>query len=332
MRATACSVRRLLLAGVLLVGVAAAASGNPSRERQSWRRGQWFIDNPTEDGKVQFSLRVVNDNDREERSESLPQSDLQGLSHADLAGAESKQASFDLHRDAGTFHCRGDVHGGQGGGTFELALDPAFPVALERRGIGRPSEDQQIEFAFEDMGFAFLDELNAQHYPRPTLDQLVALGEHAVNTRFVREMGEAGMQLGSLDRLLQARDHGVTPRFAREIREAGLGRLTYEELLTARDHGVSPHYIADMKAAGFEHLELATLLMARDHGVTARYIQELADNGYRNVPLPQLIRARDHGVNAAWVRKVHDRLGHDVTLDELIMMHDRGEIVGDAGR
>jgi len=359
--------RLLVTAGMLvLAGSAGAGDSDIARHPGAWQHGQWFIDDVRDDtpqpgDQVLFGLRVVTENNRESRSHMVPLATLQGLSKADLAGDADKTVSFDVHRDAGTFHCHGTVHHSVGAGTYDLALDPGYARGLEQRGLRRPTENEQIELAFGDVGFDFLDELKAQRYPKPDLDQLITLSEHGVTTRYVHEMAEAGLRLGSLDQLEQARDHGITPNYVAAMKSAGFTNLTYAQLLTARDHGISSHYVAEMKDAGFDHLDiarlleardhgitpryvsemkdagfdhldLATLLNARDHGVTASYVRDLADNGYRHPSLSELVRARDHGVNGAWARKVHEKLGHDVTLDRLIMMRDRGEILEDDGR
>ena len=67
--------------------------------------------------------------------------------------------------------------------------------------------------AFNDMGYAILDELRNQGYNRPSIEDLVTLGHHGVQFDYVRGLGSLGYRVGSTDRLQELRDHGVTPAF-----------------------------------------------------------------------------------------------------------------------
>ena len=104
---------------------------------------------------------------------------------------------FLLRRDAGTFTCEGIFREGVGGGAFTYAANPAFADELRKRGVTRPTAQQQYEMAKHDVSLALVDDLRAQGYQTPTSDDLVQAGHHGVSGRYVREMGALGYKVGT---------------------------------------------------------------------------------------------------------------------------------------
>jgi hypothetical protein len=277
---------------------------------------------------------------------------LQGLTAEQITG-KATDVHFEIVRDAGTFVCDGRAGAGEGGGLFELQLAPGFAAELERRGVGKPTEAQQIRLALADAGLNLLDELAAQKYTMPKVDELVRMADHGVSHEYVAGMGRLGYRTNTVAGLVKLRDHGVDPGYILGLKEAGFDDLSTAELLTARDHGVDPEYVAEMRrlghkdmtlqelvrvrdhgvdaqfirgmaAHGHDDLPLAQLVRSRDHGVDPSYIKKMADAGYAGLELEELIRARDHGVDGAFARRIKSRLGRKVSLDELIRIRDRG--------
>ena len=320
------------------------------------RHGQWFLDPGSKgDAKdnLRFSLRRVDgDSWQSWGSDPVSIEDLEGLTPQDF-GAGSHGVTFRVRRDGGTFVCRGSIDGRRGAGTFELELDPDFAAELERRGLGVPTEEQQVRLVMANAGIALLDELKTQGYDRPDLPTLLKMADHGVRLEYVRGMGALGYRLGSLGELVRARDHGVDPWFVRGLAEAGFknlpferlltvrdhgvdptfiayyrsigyGRLTLDELLTLRDHGVDGSFIEGMRSLGFRNLSLDQLRSARDHGVDPHYVAEMAEAGFKNLALADLMRARDHGVDGSFARLVRERRGGQVPLEEMIELRDRG--------
>jgi len=315
-------------------------------------RGQWLLDPSIDSDHVQFGLRVEREGDHSHWGNTVSTARLEGLA-SDVLKHDVEHVAFRLVQDAGTFHCRGSITDGHGAGTFELVLDPGFARELEGRGVGRPSEAQQVKLAFANAGFGLIDALRDLRYPTPDVSKLVRMAEHGVREDYVRGLADLGFRLGSLDKLIEARDHGVDPRFIRGLQEVGYRGLTYEQLLTARDHGVNPSfvrgmreagagirpieemielrdhgvdpaYVKGMREAGFEHADLKELRVARDHGVDARYVQSLAEAGFGRLSLATAIRARDHGVSGSLARRARERLGPGATIDDAIEWRDRG--------
>jgi beta-lactamase regulating signal transducer with metallopeptidase domain len=314
-----------------------------STERKS--PGTWEIW-PDEAGKVHLKL-----NERADSSygSTIGIARLEGLPPALLSGAGGP-AQFRIRRDAGTLTFEGTFHSGIGAGTFVFAPAPTFPAELAKRGMATPTFAEQYVLARGDIGFAFLDELAAQHYAQPDLPGLVRAAEHGVNGDFVRDMGGLGYRLGQLEALVRLREHGVSQSFIRELAAQGLPRLTADDLVRARDHGVSPRYIGDLKALGYSwsldelvsardhgispeyvrdlrqlgyHLTLAELTTFRDHGISPEYVSELSALGYSQLSLAELVKARDHGLSPEYVRDLRGQ-GYTLTMDELLKARDHG--------
>lgn len=349
-RPAALLVVAALLAGTIPAGVARGSGGSDEPIPTS---GTWSLRSWTEAGRFETGLELSWRRGDEHRGSSTWMLDaIPTLSREQITG-KTAVVHFEIRRDAGTFQCDGHVGGGTGAGLYELELDPAYADGLAKRGIGRPSREQQVRLALSNASFAFLDELEKQGYPKPDLDMLLTLCNHGVTPDYVERMSALGYRFDTFEELVQARDHGVDPRFVQGMRDAGFGKLAYEELLTARDHGVDPRYVQGMREKGFRDLSLRELLRARDHGVDlrfveamaaagydeltleelihtrdngvdGRYIQGMAEAGYRKVALADLVRARQHGVDGRSAMRINAKLPERASLERLIQIHDRG--------
>ena len=285
--------------------------------------GQWTLSRGDSPDHVSFSLESHGRGWSHSSGSDVPVRELQGL---DLDHASNTSTvDFVLKRDAGSFRCHGVVQGREGAGLFTLELDAAYAAALEKRGLGRPTGDEQARLAYADAGFALLDELGAQGYPTPDVHEFLTMAQHGVNVEYVRGMAKLGYRFQTVRDLIRARDHGVDPDFVAELQSAGYSGLSYAVLLSARDHGVDGDYVSGMRGAGYGSLTIAQLQTARDHGVDPRYVSSMAREGYKDLPLESLVRARDHGVDAEFARDVHDRTGRRPPIDELIRLRDRGD-------
>src|SRR5262245_5076965 len=140
-------------------------------------------------------------------SHGLALTALSGITTAQLEGRPT-DVHFEIRRDAGTFVCDGRAGERHGGGLFELELEPAFAAELKRRGVGEPSESEQIRLALADAGYALLDALKRQRYETPTVSDLVRMAEHGVNVEYVTEMDRLGLRAETLAGLVMLRDHG----------------------------------------------------------------------------------------------------------------------------
>ena len=308
--------------------------------------GSWNISPSRTPGEVHLEMRE----DRSQSGRTMKLAALEGLSESQLSGGGP--VKFVLRRDAGTFTFEGTARDGHAGGTFSFAASQSFPGELEKRGLGRPTAEQQYEMARHDVGLALVDELQRRGYTRPTVAELVKAGHHGVGADYVREMAELGYALGSLEPLITLRDHGVTPAFVRGLASHGFTKIPVDEVRRVRDHGVTPEYIGQLKALGFGNLALAefvkvrdhgvtpeyisamrtlgyaeesmdALVNARDHGVTPEFVKGLSELGYDKLPLQEIVRTRDHGVTQEYAREMHG-LGHKVPLAALVKARDHG--------
>jgi beta-lactamase regulating signal transducer with metallopeptidase domain len=248
---------------------------------------------------------------------------LEGFSPSILSG-EGGPAKFSLRRDAGTLAFEGIFRSGVGAGTFDFTPNAAFPAEMAKRGFDAPNRTEQYQLARGNIGFAYLDELNAQKYERPTLAGLIRAADHGVHLDYLRGMGGAGYKLGRIEALVRTRDHGVTLKFIAGLAAEGIKGLSADELVRARDHGVTPEYIGTMRAFGYEGLPLEELIRARDHGVSADFIRRMAEAGYAELPLAELVRARDSGVTSEYVKALRDAGHKGLTLQELVKARNHG--------
>jgi len=301
---------------------AVAASTSPSSPEAA-TRGQWTAKEDDHPGTIWIGFQTVIPHGGWHQSwDRVSIAQLKGVTAAEVEGPTSAVA-FDLQRDAGTLHCHGEFSRGMGAGLFEVVLDPRYADQLAKRGVGRPTPEQQVQLALADAGFDLLDQLAADHYPTPTIDLFIKMAQHGVDVDYVKGMSKAGYRLGSVSELVRARDHGVDPTFIGAMADAGYSKLDYETLLRARDHGADSDFISGMAEVGYSKLPLEQLITARDHGVDPMYVEGMSRAGFPNLPLSTLIRARDHGVSPSFARHARESRPN-ATMDEIISMRDRG--------
>jgi len=307
----------------MLVSLAAFPSSMARAEAKAALGGQWMLSGSPEPGVGHLMMNyTLHGRDQGQWGRSLDLAQVRGL-RPDAFRARGPVA-FDIVRDAGTFICTGTMNGTSGKGAFTLRADAEFARTLERRGVGRPNEDQQARLALSDAGYALLDALEHEGYPVPRVATMVELGEHGVDAPFVTGLASAGFRLGSLDRLRETRDHGLTAEYVQELRRQGLTHLTFEQFMQARDHGVTAEFLQELRKAGYANLSYSELLEARDHGVSEDFIVALSEAGFVRLPLEAVVRARDHGLDARLARRARRELGLKATIDDAIEWRDRG--------
>lgn len=317
---------------MLAVALAALLSpaSVPAETRELPDRISWTIEeNDSRDraDNVQFSLsyRIDRPGHRSNwmHSNSMPLSELQGLTPAQYSSAGGAPVHFRMVREAGSFDCEGIVRRRRGAGDCRFIADPAFSAALTSRGFGTPSTPQLFSLATSNIGHRYVDELQRQGYARTSVDDLVRAGDHGVGYDYLREMGALGYRVRTLAALIEMRDHGVSADYVRQLVASGLKDIPAETLVSMRDHGVSPAYIAELRRAGYSNLPVSELIRLRDHGVSADYAKSLAAHGIRLRP-DELIRLRDHGVSADYVAELRAAGYRDFGPDEIVRLRDNG--------
>jgi beta-lactamase regulating signal transducer with metallopeptidase domain len=279
--------------------------------------GTWDVHLSSDPGQVQLTVRSGHST----HGRTMALADLERLAGTTLASAST--VHFPIRREAGTFTIDGTCRNSACAGTFVFEPSATFGAELAKRGIGRPTPQDQFYLAVADIGIAYLDTLAAAGYATPDLRTLVRAAQHGVDGAYVKEMAALGYRLGTVDPLIRLRDHGVDPEYVRGMAENGLAKLSANDLVRGRDHGVDPDYVHDLAALGFGGLGLDALVEARDHGVDPTYIRDMQSLGHK-LTIDGFTRTRDHGVDPDYVRGLAS-LGYDgLTDDALVSARDHG--------
>jgi hypothetical protein len=106
-------------------------------------------------------------------------------------------------------HGDGTCRSGFCGGTYVFDPDSAFADALAKRGIGRPTPQEQFALAISEVGTEYVEALAAAGDAKPDVRLLVRAARHGVGFEYLRAMIGLGYRVGALDRLIPLRDHGV---------------------------------------------------------------------------------------------------------------------------
>jgi beta-lactamase regulating signal transducer with metallopeptidase domain len=296
---------------------ATAATPSAAQAQSPDLVGTWELRLSRDPGMAQVTVRTEHGtHGRSVRMAQLPIT-------AEQISAPSANVAFPIQREAGTFHVEGICRSGVCAGTYSFEPNQSFGAELAKRGLARPTPQQQMDLALADVGIAFLDELTKNGYARPELTDLVRAAQHGVDTGYLREMAALGYRVGTVDALVHLRDHGVDPNYVRGMADNGFARLSVDELLTARDHGVDPAYVKGMRDLGFHRDDIASLVSTRDHGIDPSYIRGMQDHGYR-LTLEELTRTRDHGVDPAYVDGLSSLGYKGLTVDSLLRARDHG--------
>ena len=289
------------------------------REKEIRLPGTWELRTSDEPGRIYLQL---SERPYSQHGFTIALDQLEGLAPSILTAGGA--AKFEIRRDAGSIVFDGVFRAGVGAGTFDFTPSPTFAAQMAKRGFASPNQTEQYQLARGNIGFAYLDELNAQKYEKPNLDDLVRAANHGVHLDYLRGMGAAGYRLGNIEALVRTRDHGVTPEYVKALAEEGIKNLSAEDLVRARDHGVTATYVGTMRALGYGGLPLEELIRARDHGVSAEYVKAMAEAGHSRLALGDLVRARDHGVTAEYARAMREAGYGVLSLDEMVKARDHG--------
>ena len=310
--------------------------------------GTWELRLSRDPGMAQVTVRT----DQGNHGRSIRLDQLPGIS-IDQISAASSAIRLPIQREAGTFNVDGVCRSGVCGGTFAFVPSQPFADDLARRGLGRPTAQQQMDLALADVGRAYLEALEKAGYAKPDLTEVVRAAQHGVDSWYLREMTALGYRAGTLTALTQLRDHGVDPTYIKGMRDlgyridspeeltrlrdhgvdptyvkgmadSGFAKLNVDELLTARDHGVDPQYMKGMRDLGYRFDDIASFVKTRDHGIDPQFVGGLASLGYTKLTMDQLVQARDHGVDPQYIRGMADAGYKNIPLDSLIRLRDHG--------
>jgi hypothetical protein len=251
-------------------------------------------------------------------------SELRGLTPAHLA-SQGGPAAFRIVRQAGTLDCRGVAGGGRGAGECSFNGNADYAAALEKRGIGRPTFEQQYQLAMHDVGLDLVAELQRQGYAPITIDKLVAAGIHGVTLPYIRSLAEAGYRPADMKGLISFRIHRVDADYIRGIEPLnGAARFSPGEIVAMRIHRVSAEQARELAQLGYNQLSHKQLMSMAIHRVTPDYIRGLAAAGYRGIDPDQLVAMRIHGVTPEFARRMRGTGEGGVSARELVRMRIHG--------
>lgn len=247
--------------------------------------GTWSITPSSNAGQVHIELRYhhADATGSEEWDESH-----------DMPAPQIRDNSFTISSDAGEFHAQGTfITPSQGGGIWTFTPSPTFASALERRGVGTPSEKDQFSLAMANFRLSTLDTLLASGFDRPSISDLVRMTQHGVSNDYVSQLKNVQFSQKNVESLVRLHDHGVTARYMQAMQSMGY-RLSAEDLVRMVDHGVTVRYVQGLKDLGYRPSadELVRLV---DHGVSLSFIQRMRSHGYTHLSADELIRLADNG-------------------------------------
>lgn len=195
----------------------------------------------------------------------VPLTRLDGLTAEQIAASDAA-VRFRLREDAGTFSFEGSFRSGRGAGRFDFAPDPAFAGELARRGMSRPTPEQQFELARHDVDLAFLDELAAQGYSQPSTEALVKVGMTGVDLQYLRGMEDLGYRLGTVEALVELSNHSIGPAFIQQLASLGYRGLSPADLLRMGHNGLRAEFVREMNTRAGRQLSVDELIDLRTHG------------------------------------------------------------------
>lgn len=200
---------------------------------------------------------------------AIPLARFRGLPPQAMAAADAP-ARFQLAGEAGTVTFDGRFRDGRGSGDFTFTPDAGFAAGLSRRGLERPTAQEQLSLTLGGARLAVVDEylreLAAHGYARPGVRDLARLVSHDVQLRYVRELAEAGLRGGSVAQLIRLHNHRVDAGFIRELRAAGYTGLSADQLVRLRNHSVTPRFIRQANQERPRRLSVDELVRLRRKG------------------------------------------------------------------
>jgi hypothetical protein len=292
--------------------------------------GAWTASkNDKNDGKIYLSVVF----DRSQNGNTMPMSNLSGLTEAQVRATTQTPVHFEMKREAGNIVFDGTFRNGKGAGQFDFQPNRNYIAQIRSLGLDldEDEDDRQLfHLAMHDVSTSFIREMRAAGF-NVKLDKYIAMRIFNVDAAYVREMRDLGYNL-TADKLIETRIHNVSPQYIREMRAAGWNdsidglvqnrifkvtpefaaewkRLGYDldqdDLVNFRIHKVNPEFVKELAELGYKNVPADRLVEMRIHRVTAEFIRELQAAGYRNVPIRKMIDMRIHGIDAQFIEKMN---------------------------
>ena len=256
---------------VLLAAAPAARAGSSTSDDDF--AGNWTLWRQKDPAKMGLRLEYRTAHSHWSSSFDIRREELRGLTDEQLE-TQVGNASFELARDAGSFHCTGWLNRGKGGGEFTFEPSREYAEDLRRMGYGRLSPEEQYGMAVQDVSRDYIHQLERMGYGHIDRNMLMGLAVQGVTLDYIRELGDMGYRNLPLSKLMALRVQGVTPEYIRAMRQAYPG-IGAEKMIALRVQGVTPEYVRAMRDAGYTNLSVDELLAMRVQGVTPEYAREM---------------------------------------------------------
>jgi hypothetical protein len=242
---------------------------------------------------IQASFRKEARGDNENNwSTGFRPSDFVGLDLAGFRGAGSRPLSFAVVREAGRLDCSG--HGGESyaAGYCGFTANPAFIGLLERRGIGRPTDEQAFGLMALNARHELIDAIAASRYPVPSIDNLMALSALNVTGDYIAEMARAGYRPATIDSLIQFKALNITPEWIAGFVRIGYGNLPGDQLVQLKALDITPAYVVSFDRVGYRHLPVDQLVQLKAMNITPEFVQRIEAVDSSLPPVDKLVQLR----------------------------------------
>ena len=279
-----------MLCATVSVSSACFAQGiDPIRFRLEMQRG-----NPA---KIQASFHHQERNGHETNnwSSGFMPSDLIGMEVSSFHGAGSRPLHFAIIREAGRLDCAGNGGGDFASGSCRFTADAGFTQLLERRGIGRPTDEQAFGLMAINARRELIDALAAARYPTPTINNLMALSALGVDNRYISEMARAGYRPETLQKLIEFKALGITPQWIAGFVRVGYANVPGDGLVQMRALGVTPEYIAGFQHLGYRDLPVSKLIELKALNITPEFVRSSVGQQSSLPPISQLVDLKMFG-------------------------------------
>jgi hypothetical protein len=233
-------------------------------------------------------------------SSSFASSELAGLDLARFHAPGTAPLSFALLREAGRLDCAGTGGNSLVRGTCRLTPDAGFLDLLDRRGIGRPTDDEAFGLVALNVRRHLIESLAAERYPTPKIDDLMSLTALGVTKRYIAELSRVGYRPATLDGLVQFKALNITPEFIHGFVRLGYADLPADELVHLKALNVTADYVAGFRQLGYRDLPVGKLVQMKALGVTPDYVRSLQAEGMALPSPDRLVKLRALGY---WPRR-----------------------------
>lgn len=223
--------------------------------------GTWSIQPAVIAGRLELELRTNTETGHHSHGSSQFTAQDLGLQPSDLEGA-SHPVNFTMRRDAGSIDFTGTAADGVAAGHFTFTSNPAYGDALAKRGLDRPTGEEQLAAVTLDISLSYIGGISA-----------------------------AGVRPTSYGKVIAFRALGITPQSIRDLRRQ-FGSLDEDGLVTFSALHITPAYIHELASAGYTNLSANELTELKALNVDGAYIRRVQAHGYKHPTVRQLVELK----------------------------------------